>query len=63
MSHQKAERPSRRGEEFRYLKVLFTSDGKIEGEVARWCGISCSIGSYRTIKARRELSQKAKLSV
>ncbi|TWW71143.1 hypothetical protein D4764_17G0006260 [Takifugu flavidus] len=40
-------------EEFKYLGVLFTSEGKMEQEIDRWIGVASA----------RDLSQKAKLSI
>ena len=52
-------------EEFKYLGVLFTSDGKMERELDRRIGAAGAVLSslYRSVVMKRELSQKAKLSV
>ncbi|KAI3375382.1 hypothetical protein L3Q82_021871 [Scortum barcoo] len=55
-------------EEFKYLGVLFTSEGKIEREIDRRIG-AASVRSYamrsvyRTVVVKKELSRKAKLSI
>ena len=51
--------------EFKYLGVLFTSDGNMEREIDRRIGAAGAVLSslYRTVVTKRELSQKAKLSV
>ncbi|KAI3355946.1 hypothetical protein L3Q82_004492 [Scortum barcoo] len=54
-------------EEFKYLGVLFTSEGKMEREIDRRIG-AASAGAvmrsvYRTVVVKKELSRKAKLSI
>ncbi|KAI3361665.1 hypothetical protein L3Q82_002028 [Scortum barcoo] len=52
-------------EEFKYLGVLFTSEGKMEREMDKWIGAASAV--LRTlvcsVVVKRELSQKAKLSI
>ncbi|KAI3358062.1 hypothetical protein L3Q82_003076 [Scortum barcoo] len=54
-------------EEFKYLGVLFTSEGKIKREIDRrdWCSVRslCAMSVYRTVVVKKELSRKAKLSI
>ena len=52
-------------EKFKYLGVLFTSEGKMELEVDRWIGAASALmqALYWTVVVKRELSQKAKLSI
>uniref|UniRef100_A0A3B3BLN8 Reverse transcriptase domain-containing protein n=2 Tax=Oryzias melastigma TaxID=30732 RepID=A0A3B3BLN8_ORYME len=52
-------------EEFKYLGVLFTSDGRSEREIDRRIGAASAImrSLYRSVVVKRELSQKAKLSI
>ncbi|KAI3370584.1 hypothetical protein L3Q82_007152 [Scortum barcoo] len=45
-------------EEFKYLGVLFTSEGKMEREIDRRIG-----AADRTVVVKKELSRKAKLSI
>ncbi|KAK0147518.1 hypothetical protein N1851_012990 [Merluccius polli] len=51
--------------EFKYLGVLFTSEGKIEREMERWIGAVSAVmqALYWTAVVKRELSQKAKLLI
>ena len=51
-------------EKFKYLRVLFTSEGKMEGEVDRRISAASAVmwTSYWTIVMKKELSQKTKLS-
>ncbi|XP_055016887.1 AP-5 complex subunit sigma-1 isoform X2 [Boleophthalmus pectinirostris] len=51
-------------EEFKYLGVLFTSEGRMEREIDRWIGAASAVmwSLYRTV-VKRELSRKAKLSI
>uniref|UniRef100_A0A8C6NQ68 Reverse transcriptase domain-containing protein n=1 Tax=Nothobranchius furzeri TaxID=105023 RepID=A0A8C6NQ68_NOTFU len=53
------------GEEFKYLGVLFTSEGKLEREIDRWIGAASAVmrALYRSVVLKKELSQKAKLSI
>uniref|UniRef100_A0A8C6MBU3 Reverse transcriptase domain-containing protein n=1 Tax=Nothobranchius furzeri TaxID=105023 RepID=A0A8C6MBU3_NOTFU len=52
-------------EEFKYLGVLFTSEGKLEREIDRWISAASTAmqAFYRSVVVKRELSQKAKLSI
>ncbi|KAF7225184.1 tyrosine aminotransferase, partial [Nothobranchius furzeri] len=52
-------------EEVKYLGVLFTSEGKLEREIDRWIGAASAVmrALYRSVVVKRELSQKAKLSI
>jgi len=51
--------------EFKYLWVLFTSEGKMEWEMDRRIGTVSAViwALYWSIVGKRELSQKAKLSI
>uniref|UniRef100_A0A8C6LRX0 Reverse transcriptase domain-containing protein n=1 Tax=Nothobranchius furzeri TaxID=105023 RepID=A0A8C6LRX0_NOTFU len=52
-------------EEFKYLGVLFMSEGKLEREIDRRIGAASAVmrALYRSVVVKRELSQKAKLSI
>ena len=52
-------------EEFKYLGVLFTSEGRMEREIDRWIGAASAVmrSLYRSVVVKRELSRKAKLSI
>ncbi|KAF7645904.1 hypothetical protein LDENG_00196770 [Lucifuga dentata] len=52
-------------EEFKYLGVLFMSEGRMEREIDRWTGAVSEVlrTLYRTIVVKRELSQQARLSI
>ncbi|KAF7642406.1 hypothetical protein LDENG_00258420 [Lucifuga dentata] len=52
-------------EEFKYLGVLFTSEDRMEREVDRWIGEASEVLQmlYQTVVVKRELSQKARLSI
>ncbi|KAM4534591.1 uncharacterized protein V3H82_024506 [Fundulus diaphanus] len=52
-------------EEFKYLGVLFTNEGKMEWEIDRRIGAASAVkrALYRSVVVKRELSQKAKLSI
>ncbi|KAI3377171.1 hypothetical protein L3Q82_009083 [Scortum barcoo] len=52
-------------EEFKYLGVLFTSEGKMEREIDRRIGAASAVMRlvYRTVVVKKELSRKAKLSI
>uniref|UniRef100_A0A8C6KHS8 Reverse transcriptase domain-containing protein n=1 Tax=Nothobranchius furzeri TaxID=105023 RepID=A0A8C6KHS8_NOTFU len=52
-------------EEFKYLGVLFTSEGKLEREIDRRIGAASVVmrALYQSVVVKRELSQKAKLSI
>ena len=51
--------------EFKYLGVLFASEGTMEREIGRRIGAAGAVlhSIYRTVVTKRELSQKAKLSI
>ncbi len=49
-------------EEFRYLGVLFTSEGRMEREIDRRIG-AVMRSMYRSVVVKKELSRKAKLSI
>ena len=52
-------------EEFKYLGVLFTSEGRMEREIDRRIGAAAAVmrSLYRSVVVKRELSRKAKLSI
>ncbi len=52
-------------EEFKYLRVLFTSEGKMEREIDRLIGAVSAVMQMlnRSVVVKRELSWKAKLSI
>ena len=52
-------------EEFKYLGVLFTSEGRMEREIDRRIGAASAVmrSLYRTVVVKRELNRKAKLSI
>ncbi|KAK3569628.1 hypothetical protein QTP86_002584 [Hemibagrus guttatus] len=52
-------------EEFKYLRVLFTSEGRMDREIDRWIGAVAAVmrSMYRSVVVKKELSQKAKLSI
>uniref|UniRef100_A0A3P9I175 Reverse transcriptase domain-containing protein n=1 Tax=Oryzias latipes TaxID=8090 RepID=A0A3P9I175_ORYLA len=52
-------------EEFKYLGVLFTSEGRSEREIGRRIGVASVVmrSLYRSVVVKRELSRKAKLSI
>ncbi|KAK0137077.1 hypothetical protein N1851_026739 [Merluccius polli] len=51
--------------EFKYLWILFTSEGKMEREMDRRIGAASAVmrAMYRTVVMKRELSRKSKLSI
>ncbi|KAK9541149.1 hypothetical protein VZT92_001216 [Zoarces viviparus] len=51
--------------EFKYLGVLFTSEGKMEREIDRRIGAAAAVKQalHRTVLVKKELSRKAKLSI
>ncbi len=49
-------------EEFKYLGVLFTSEGRMEREIDRRIGAAMR-SMYRSVVVKKELSRKAKLSI
>ncbi|KAK3540202.1 hypothetical protein QTP70_028393 [Hemibagrus guttatus] len=52
-------------EEFKYLGVLFTSEGRMDCEIDRWIGAAAAVmrSMYRSVVVKKELSWKAKLSI
>ncbi|TWW77392.1 hypothetical protein D4764_12G0007820 [Takifugu flavidus] len=52
-------------EEFKYLGVLFTSEGRMEQEINRRIGAASAVMRtlHRSVVVKRELSQKAKLLI
>ncbi|KAK3511322.1 hypothetical protein QTP70_000380 [Hemibagrus guttatus] len=52
-------------EEFKYLGVLFTSEGRMDHEIDRWIGAAAAVmrSMYRSVVVKKELSQKTKLSI
>ncbi|GAA6106566.1 receptor-type tyrosine-protein phosphatase F-like, partial [Tachysurus ichikawai] len=52
-------------EEFKYLGVSFTSEGRMEREIDRRIGVSSAVmrSIYRSVVVKKELSRKAKLSI
>uniref|UniRef100_A0A8C5HIH4 Reverse transcriptase domain-containing protein n=1 Tax=Gouania willdenowi TaxID=441366 RepID=A0A8C5HIH4_GOUWI len=52
-------------EEFKYLGVLFTSEGRMEREIDRRIGAASAVmrSLHQSVIVKRELSQKAKLSI
>ncbi|KAK3566178.1 hypothetical protein QTP86_028416 [Hemibagrus guttatus] len=52
-------------EEFKYLGVLFTSEGKMDREIDRRIGAATAVmrSMYRSVVVKKELSRKAKLSI
>ncbi|MDF4355550.1 hypothetical protein P3445_23995, partial [Vibrio parahaemolyticus] len=52
-------------EEFKYLGILFTSEGRMEREIDRRIGAASAVMQALnwSIVVKRELSQKAKLSI
>lgn len=54
-----------RVEEFKYLGVLFMSEGRMEREIDRRIGAVSAVmrALYRSVVVKRELSRKARLSI
>ncbi|KAK3517257.1 hypothetical protein QTP70_001616, partial [Hemibagrus guttatus] len=52
-------------EEFKYLGVLFTSEGRMDREIDRRIGAAAAVmrSMYRSVVVKKELSWKAKLSI
>ncbi|KAK3512930.1 hypothetical protein QTP70_029086, partial [Hemibagrus guttatus] len=52
-------------EEFKYLGVLFTSEGRMDSEIDRRIGAAAAVmrSMYRSVVVKKELSRKAKLSI
>ena len=51
--------------EFKYLRVLFTSEGKMERETDRWIGAASAVlrALYQSVMVKKALSRKVKLSI
>ncbi|KAK3574089.1 hypothetical protein QTP86_002857 [Hemibagrus guttatus] len=52
-------------EEFKYLGVLFMSEGRMDREIDRQIGAAAAVmrSMYRSVVVKKELSRKAKLSI
>ncbi|KAK3567028.1 hypothetical protein QTP86_008979 [Hemibagrus guttatus] len=52
-------------EEFKYLGVLFTSEGRMDHEIDRRIGAAAAVmwSMYQSVVVKKELSRKAKLSI
>ncbi len=52
-------------EEFKYLGVLFRSEGKMEREIDRWTGAASAVMQMlnQSVVVKRELSRKVKISI
>ncbi|KAK3516360.1 hypothetical protein QTP70_009415 [Hemibagrus guttatus] len=52
-------------EEFKYLRVLFMSEGRMDREIDRRIGAAAAVmqSMYRSVVVKKELSRKAKLSI
>ncbi|KAK3518362.1 hypothetical protein QTP86_018292, partial [Hemibagrus guttatus] len=52
-------------EEFKYLGVLFTSEGRMDHEIDRWIGAAAAVmrSMYQSVEVKKELSRKVKLSI
>ncbi|KAK3518667.1 hypothetical protein QTP70_007160 [Hemibagrus guttatus] len=52
-------------EEFKYLGVFFTSEGRMDREIDRRIGAAAAVmrSMYRSVVVKKELSRKAKLSI
>ncbi|KAK3518104.1 hypothetical protein QTP70_033329 [Hemibagrus guttatus] len=52
-------------EDFKYLGVLFTSEGRMDREIDRWIGAAAAVmrSMYRSVVVKKELSRKAKLLI
>ncbi|KAK3550423.1 hypothetical protein QTP86_025157 [Hemibagrus guttatus] len=52
-------------QEFKYLGVLFTGEGRMDREIDRWIGAAAAVmrSMYRSVVVKKELSRKAKLSI
>ncbi|KAK3533936.1 hypothetical protein QTP70_034935, partial [Hemibagrus guttatus] len=52
-------------EGFKYLRVLFTSEGRMDREIDRRIGAAAAVmrSMYRSVVVKKELSRKAKLSI
>ncbi|KAK3544271.1 hypothetical protein QTP86_008996 [Hemibagrus guttatus] len=54
-----------RVEEFKYLRALFTSEGRMDREIDRRIGAMAAVmrSMYQSVVVKKELSRKAKLSI
>ncbi|KAK3510343.1 hypothetical protein QTP70_004929 [Hemibagrus guttatus] len=52
-------------EEFKYLRVLFTSEGRMDREIDRRIGAAAAVmrSMYQSVVVKKELSRKAKLFI
>ncbi|KAK3507141.1 hypothetical protein QTP70_008535 [Hemibagrus guttatus] len=52
-------------EEFKYLRVLFMSEGRMDCEIDRRISAAAAVtrSMYRSVVVKKELSQKAKLLI
>ncbi|KAK3557566.1 hypothetical protein QTP70_030495, partial [Hemibagrus guttatus] len=52
-------------EEFKYLGVLFTSEGRMDREIDRWIGAAAAVmrSMYRSVVVKKELSRNVKLLI
>ncbi|KAK3544651.1 hypothetical protein QTP86_022466 [Hemibagrus guttatus] len=52
-------------EDFKYLGVLFTSEGRMDREIDRWIGAAAAVmrSMYRSVVVKKELSRKAKFLI
>ncbi|KAK3547052.1 hypothetical protein QTP86_009569 [Hemibagrus guttatus] len=52
-------------EEFKYIGVLFTSEGRMDRKIDRRIGAAAAVmrSMYRSVVVKKELSRKAKLSI
>ncbi|KAK3545578.1 hypothetical protein QTP70_008127 [Hemibagrus guttatus] len=52
-------------EEFKYLGILFMSEGRMDHEIVRQIGAAAAVmrSMYRSVVVKKELSRKAKLSI
>ncbi|KAK3548141.1 hypothetical protein QTP70_004858 [Hemibagrus guttatus] len=50
-------------EEFKYLWVLFTSEGRMDHEIDRWIGAAAAVmqSMYRSVVVKKELNRKIRL--
>ncbi|TWW73424.1 hypothetical protein D4764_15G0008180 [Takifugu flavidus] len=52
-------------EEFKYLGILFTNEGRMGWKIDRWIGAASTVmrALNRSVMVKKELSWKAKLSI
>ncbi|KAK3537233.1 hypothetical protein QTP70_003994 [Hemibagrus guttatus] len=52
-------------EEFKYLGVLFTREGRMDRQIDRWISAAAAVmrSMYRAVVVKKKLSRKAKLSI